>query len=105
MKTLKFPCSSYVIDPQWQRKFTIIWPTVLGFFVLLSLPHLMRSIRDGHAYLTIFRILEDYTRGDYAAILRPMLETERKRTSVLYRAENFIGKLYRCFIGRYLVLG
>jgi len=24
------------VDPQWQRKFTIIWPTGLGFFMLLS---------------------------------------------------------------------
>jgi ferric-chelate reductase len=96
-KTLNFPRSSYVIDPQWQRKFTIIWPTVLGFFVLLSLPHLIRSIRNGHAYSTIWGIWEDYTRPDYMAIVRPMLEGERKRTSVLYRTENFIGKFGSLF--------
>ena len=50
--------SSYAIDPQWQRKFSIIWPSFLAFFVVLSLPHLIRSIRNGRAYNTLPGILE-----------------------------------------------
>ncbi|KIM36216.1 hypothetical protein M413DRAFT_449274 [Hebeloma cylindrosporum] len=90
--------NSYLVDPQWQRKFSIIWPSVLGFFVLLSLPHLIRSIRNGQAYSTIFGIWEDYTgRGDYATIAQPMLEPTRKRTGVLCRIERIIEKFGSLF--------
>ena len=36
-ESLNLFLSSYLVDPQWQRKFTIIWPTVLGFFCALIL--------------------------------------------------------------------
>jgi len=94
---LNHPLSSYVVDPQWQHKFSIIWPTVLGFFVLLSVPHLVRSIRNGR-YPTSFGIWEDFTgQGEYAAIAQPMLEPERKRTGVLCRMESVIGKFGALF--------
>ena len=96
-ESLNLLLSSYLVDPQWQRKFTIIWPTVLGFFVLLSLPHLIRSIRNGQAYSTLFGILEDYTGRDYSALVQPMRETERKRTSVLCRIEKVIEKFGSLF--------
>ncbi|KAF5329723.1 hypothetical protein D9619_009487 [Psilocybe cf. subviscida] len=35
--------NSYVTDPQYARMFSIIWPSVLAFFALLSLPRLVRS--------------------------------------------------------------
>ena len=96
-KPLNLPLSSYVVDPHWQRKFSIVWPTVLGFFVLLSVPHLVRSIRNGR-HPTPFGIWEDCTgQGDYAAIVQPMLKAERKRTGVLCRMESVIGKFGALF--------
>src|SRR6266567_3457112 len=89
--------SSYLVDPQWQRKFSIIWPTVLGFFILLSLPHLFRSIRNGRAYSTLFGISEDYTGRDYSALVQPMREMERKRTSMLCSVEKVIEKFVSLF--------
>lgn len=50
--------SSYVIDPPWQRKFSIIWPSMLAFFVFTSLLHLVRSIRNGRAYTTLLGVSE-----------------------------------------------
>lgn len=97
-KPLNLRLSSYVVDPQWQHKFTIIWPTVLSFFVLLSLPHLIRSIRNGQAYSTIFGIWEDYARRGYATIVQPMHETERKRTtSLLGGVENLVKRFGSLF--------
>jgi ferric-chelate reductase len=43
---------------EWQRKFSTIWPSFLAFFVLLSLPHLIRSIQNRRAYITIPGISE-----------------------------------------------
>ncbi|KAI0753811.1 iron reductase [Fomes fomentarius] len=35
--------NSYVEDPKWQRKFSIIWAAVLGAAILASIPHVVRS--------------------------------------------------------------
>ncbi|KAI0071226.1 hypothetical protein K474DRAFT_1652757 [Panus rudis PR-1116 ss-1] len=48
--------NSYVTDPQWQRRFTIIWTSVLGLVVVLSLPRLVRAIRAGRAFVGLFGI-------------------------------------------------
>ncbi|KAF9565746.1 hypothetical protein CPC08DRAFT_157968 [Agrocybe pediades] len=60
--------NSYVEDPLWQRKFSIIWPSVLAFFVLLAIPHLYHSIRTGRAYSTLLGISEDLTGKDYSVV-------------------------------------
>ena len=60
--------SSHKVDPDWQRTFSIIWSSFLALFVLLALPHLIRSIRNGRAYNTLSGIskhLKD--KGDYSA--------------------------------------
>lgn len=54
------PRSSYAIDPQWQRKFSVIWLSLLAFFVIISLPHLIRSIGNGRAYSTLLGISEHW---------------------------------------------
>ena len=56
--------SAYVVNAQGTRKFSIIWPSFLAFFVLLSIPHLIRSIRNGRAYNTIPGILERLNDGN-----------------------------------------
>lgn len=67
---------SYVTDPPWQRKFSIIWPSVLTFFVVISLLHLVRSIRNGRAYTTLLGVSE----GVYCM----------RRRGALRTAENWI---------------
>ncbi|KAL7421724.1 hypothetical protein Q5752_003495 [Cryptotrichosporon argae] len=42
--------NSYVIDPQWQIKFTIIWTSVLAFSTLVSIPYVLRAARSGRLY-------------------------------------------------------
>jgi ferric-chelate reductase len=32
---------------QWQVKFSIIWASALGFFLLLSIPRIVRAVRTG----------------------------------------------------------
>jgi hypothetical protein len=89
--------SSYVVDPQWQRKFSIVWPIVLCFFILLSLPHFFRSVLNGRAYSTLFGISEDFMGGDYSALVQPIRETERKRTGMLCGVEKAIEKFGSLF--------
>ncbi|KJA24762.1 hypothetical protein HYPSUDRAFT_135732 [Hypholoma sublateritium FD-334 SS-4] len=82
--------NSYVTDPLWQRKFSIIWPSVLAFFVLISLPHLVRSIRNGRAYTTILGVSEDLgaqayeLAGDVKGVYR------MRRRGALRAVENWI---------------
>ncbi|KAF8889553.1 ferric reductase like transmembrane component-domain-containing protein [Gymnopilus junonius] len=89
--------NSYVVDPQWQRKFSTIWPPVLGFFILLSLPHLVRSIRNGRAYSTLLGISEDLSGVDYTAVTVPSAKKagNKRRTSqsLVRRTENVLGTL------------
>jgi hypothetical protein len=89
--------SSYLVDPQWQRKFSIVWSTSLGFFVLLSLPHLIRSTRNSQAYTTLFGISEDITGRNYSVLVQPMRETERRRNSMLSSAEKVVEKFGSLF--------
>ncbi|KAG6890390.1 hypothetical protein C0992_001781 [Termitomyces sp. T32_za158] len=37
---------SYVVDPKWQVKFTIIWTSVLAFFALIAFPSAIRGYRQ-----------------------------------------------------------
>lgn len=57
--TLTF--SSYEIDPKWQRKFTIIWCSVLAFSTVVSIPWVIRAYRNGTLYkgLAIRESLKD----------------------------------------------
>jgi len=75
--------SSYIVDPEWQRRFSIIWPSVLGIFVLYSLPHLLRSIKRGRTpTLGIsegFASHGDETNGD-----------QQNRPSQAYHARSFL---------------
>lgn len=87
------------MDPQWQRKFSIIWPSVLAFFVLLSLPHLVRSIRNGRAYSTFFGISEDLSGHEYLSVSRssPEKPIQRNNPSLLQVVEKLLGLLGSVF--------
>ncbi|KAI0820540.1 iron reductase [Trametes gibbosa] len=39
--------NSYVEDPKWQRKFSIIWATGVGIAVLASVPQIVRAFKRG----------------------------------------------------------
>ncbi|KAJ3900337.1 iron reductase [Lentinula edodes] len=61
--------NSYVIDPQWQTKFSIIWGSCLGASLLFAAPRLVRSIRNGQAFTGFFGIKEDWEgKGNYEAV-------------------------------------
>ncbi|KAI6042176.1 iron reductase [Pisolithus marmoratus] len=60
--------NSYVVDPQWQLKFTTIWCTALGVAIVASLPTLVRSLRNGRSLKGILGVSEDLRKAGYAAI-------------------------------------
>ncbi|KAJ3874658.1 iron reductase [Lentinula edodes] len=61
--------NSYVIDPQWQTKFSIIWGSCLGASLLFAAPRLVRCIRNGQAFTGFFGIKEDWEgKGNYEAV-------------------------------------
>ncbi|KAH7911479.1 iron reductase [Hygrophoropsis aurantiaca] len=84
--------NSYVEDPIWQRKFTIIWCSALGFAVLVSLPTVILSIRNGQAFKGFFGISEDFGKKGYRSVAinqRPIHRSVRK-VSALWNAMNSV---------------
>ncbi|KZP33798.1 iron reductase [Athelia psychrophila] len=53
--------NSYVEDPIWQRRFTVVWASLTGLAILASAPHLYRSIKRGTAFKGFFGVSEDFT--------------------------------------------
>ncbi|KAJ8468284.1 hypothetical protein ONZ45_g17299 [Pleurotus djamor] len=43
----KLSISSYVIDPSWQRKFSVIWASCLGAAIIFALPRVFKALRSG----------------------------------------------------------
>lgn len=62
------PLSSYVTDPQWARKFTIAWTSVVAAGVIASLPHLYRSVRQGRALTHMFGVTESWETREYVPV-------------------------------------
>lgn len=62
--------NSYVVDPEWQRKFTIIWCSAVGVVAIASLPKLARSVRNGRSLKGFFGISEDLQKGGYISVAR-----------------------------------
>ncbi|KAJ7107715.1 hypothetical protein C8R44DRAFT_637013 [Mycena epipterygia] len=44
------PYNSYVEDPKWQIRFTVIWCSVVAFGVVLAMPRMVRGLRTGSAF-------------------------------------------------------
>ncbi|KAL4263678.1 Ferric/Cupric Reductase Transmembrane Component [Pleurotus pulmonarius] len=64
--------NSYVEDPKWQRKFSIVWASFLGAAILLALPSLLRLVRR-RGFSTVFGswlggVREDRRRGRYKPV-------------------------------------
>ncbi|KAK7468573.1 ferric-chelate reductase Frp1 [Stygiomarasmius scandens] len=51
---------SYAEDPKWQRKFSIIWATVVTGAIFFSLPHLLKSVRKGKAFVGFGGVREEW---------------------------------------------
>lgn len=86
--------SSYgIADRGFQRKFTIIWASFLGFFILVSLPRLFTTIRNGTAFKGLLGITENWNHGQYQALLPKKHRARRVR-----RAEIVLDKLASLFL-------
>ncbi|TDL15891.1 hypothetical protein BD410DRAFT_82137 [Rickenella mellea] len=70
--------NSYIIDPIWQRKFTIIWASALGISVLLALPRFLKSVRNGSVWNDVTGVLEDVRGAGY----EPIVQREKKVVGV-----------------------
>ena len=57
------------MDPEWQRKFSIIWASLAGFAILASAPHLLNSIRKGRAFKGFFGVSEHFGRKNYSPVV------------------------------------
>ncbi|KAH9943638.1 iron reductase [Amylocystis lapponica] len=68
--------NSYVEDPKWQRKFSIVWACILGGAVLASLPHVVRSAKNGRLLRGFFGVSEDVTGKHYT----PVNSTHKEQT-------------------------
>ncbi|TFK37211.1 hypothetical protein BDQ12DRAFT_685512 [Crucibulum laeve] len=107
--------NSYVEDPKWQLKFSAIWPSVLVFFVLLTVPSTIRTIRrrsqmssgwkgwwrlgvqedlDGYAYQQVHEgaISEKGWRGKEVTTRGRASQMER-RSGAIRRVEAFLSAL------------
>ncbi|KAF9072860.1 ferric reductase like transmembrane component-domain-containing protein [Rhodocollybia butyracea] len=58
--------NSYLIDPEWQTKFSIIWGSCLGVAFLFASPRLVRAVRSGRLFTGFWGIRETWDgRGRY----------------------------------------
>lgn len=60
--------SSYVVDPQWARKFTISWTSVVAAGLIVSLPYFYKSVGQGRALTGAFGVTESWNAKQYAPI-------------------------------------
>ncbi|RPD53265.1 iron reductase [Lentinus tigrinus ALCF2SS1-6] len=51
--------NSYVEDPKWQRKFSIVWAAGVGIAVLASVPHVARALKNGRLFRGLFTGVSD----------------------------------------------
>lgn len=80
--------SSYVEDPKWQRKFSIIWASLAGFAIIVSIPHLLRSFRRGRAFKGFFGVSEQLARKYYYPVISEEKIPQRsdRRAAGLFRS-------------------
>ncbi|KAE9391414.1 hypothetical protein BT96DRAFT_967598 [Gymnopus androsaceus JB14] len=82
--------NSYLIDPEWQTKFSIIWASCLGAAIVFASPYLLKSIRNGRAFAGFFGISEDFEgRGKYESVDRTRKKTS-KRSPTIRRIEGVL---------------
>ncbi|EMD32717.1 hypothetical protein CERSUDRAFT_118461 [Gelatoporia subvermispora B] len=60
--------NSYVEDPIWQRKFSIVWASAIGVAVLVSVPHTAKALRSGRLFRGFFGVTEDVSGKRYTPV-------------------------------------
>ncbi|KAI0691823.1 iron reductase [Cytidiella melzeri] len=87
--------NSYVEDPIWQRKFSIIWASAVAVAVVASLPKLCRAVRIGRTFTGFFGVSEtlgsSYHPVSSSAEKTPLLR--RRRSGWLAVAETVASTL------------
>ena len=58
--------SSYLTDPQYARKFTIVWTSAVAAGVVVSLPRLYRSVKQGRIFTGSFGLTESWDPKPYS---------------------------------------
>ncbi|KAK7042005.1 iron reductase [Favolaschia claudopus] len=48
--------NSYVEDPKWQIRFTVVWCSILAVFILLALPRVVHGLKTGAIWAGIFGV-------------------------------------------------
>ncbi|TBU24548.1 iron reductase [Dichomitus squalens] len=72
--------NSYVVDPQWQRKFSIIWAAGIGLAVLVSIPHVARALKTRRLLRGLVTgVLEDTKTRGYTPVGSANVEPRSSR--------------------------
>ncbi|KAM5531189.1 hypothetical protein V8D89_015159 [Ganoderma adspersum] len=72
--------NSYVVDPQWQRKFSIIWAAGIGLAALVSVPHIARAFKTGRLFRGLITgVTENAKTRSYAPAGTTEVEPPRSR--------------------------
>lgn len=87
------PCSSYVEDPKWQRKFSAVWATACVLAIIASFPYFIHSVRNGRAFAGLFGVSEDLSGKTYAPISAAERTPTRRRRNVVVWAESALSTL------------
>ncbi|KAL0953023.1 hypothetical protein HGRIS_007227 [Hohenbuehelia grisea] len=81
--------NSYEEDPKWQRKFSYIWVAFLGACILVSLPSVLRSLRNKRLFTGFFGVRE--FGNEYSAVAeKPINEPAQSRRSRRGRTEALL---------------
>lgn len=89
--------SSYIVDPKWQRKFSIVWAVAIAIAVVASAPRLWHSLRTGSAYKSLFGVTEHFNASGKYSPVAPSLEKgtapSRRRSGIFVLAESALSML------------
>ncbi|EKM52899.1 uncharacterized protein PHACADRAFT_261585 [Phanerochaete carnosa HHB-10118-sp] len=89
--------NSYVEDPEWQNRFSVIWSVAVVVAAIASAPRLWRSLKTGNAYKGLFGVREySSVHESYSAVApspdRAALPSKRRKR-VFVLAESLLSAL------------
>ncbi|PFH46223.1 hypothetical protein AMATHDRAFT_51205 [Amanita thiersii Skay4041] len=90
--------NSYAEDPKWQTKFSIIWASVVGAFVVAALPRIIRNLRNGTLFTGVFGINENFNAygrvsGSGKANRRSQKSRSARRPGIITKILNTLGSI------------
>ncbi|KAH8108382.1 iron reductase [Phellopilus nigrolimitatus] len=74
--------NSYVVDPVWQRTFSIVWAAVAVSAILISFPRLLKSFKNGQALTSVTGVWEDLRGRAYEPVAAAPPSARAKKTQV-----------------------